>query len=387
MAAAPSTIFNVIKFSQVSSLVKEIVAHPMDFGCVGFVGAPGVGKTQVIEDVCAAKKKALSYINCSLVGPGELLGAAFPSEDRRYTDFLPTRMLDEESVIFFDELANGSRELMNLANRVLLSGELNGRRFKQARLFACNPTTVSELAENLPTILVNKAFLEVVDYRWDDFNRYALNEGHKKIHPGVAAFIQETKDACLQVKDYTPMRHDGVEAPEPGNPFPSPRSYELFSGMMRRIESGALDLTSYDAAYATVGAVAGKKLADYLTCAKYLPKTPKILAGEDEIFPEEAYIDGNVMTPIQMMTLYNIMAGIQNKTEMAAGSRWLFNQVKHKVLGTELLKTFAAALQESRFKDVFPAVVGEVGKDVLGGAEFSKFMIGAIARDLSAGKF
>ena len=88
-----------------------------------------------------------------------------------------------------------------------------------------------------------------------------------------------------------------------------------------------------------------------------------------------------------MMTLYNIMAGISNKTEMAAGSRWLFNQVKHKVLGTELLKTFAAALQESRFKDVFPAVVGEVGKDVLGGAEFSKFMIGAISRDLSAGKF
>ena len=385
--AANTIILNTLQFSAVASLVKEVMANPMDFGCVGLCGAPGIGKTKIIEQTAEKLGKGLSYINCTLVSPGDLMGAAFPSADRKYTDMLPTRMLDEKNVIFFDEIANGSREIMNLANRTMLDGELNGRRFKEARFFAYNPTTVSELSEELPTILVNKAAIFVVDYRHGDFLRYALNEGHKKIHPGVAAFIAETKDAYLSVKDYHPLKHDGVATPVPGTPFPSPRAYELFSNLYRRVESGAFDLNTYETAYATIGGEAGKKLADYLVCAKYLPKVSRILSGATEEFPEEAFVDGSVMTPIAMMTLYNILGGISNKSEMEKGSKWLFEMVKAGTLGTELLKTYAAALQESRFKDSFATVVGAVGKEVLGAKEFGAFMIGAISRDLTAGKF
>jgi len=378
---------NVIKFDKVASLVKEVMAHPMDFGCVGLCGAPGIGKTKIIEQTAAKLKKGLSYINCTLVSPGDLMGAAFPSTDRKFTDFLPTRMLDEDNVIFFDEIANGSREILNLANRTMLDGELNGRHFKEARFFAYNPTTVSEMAEELPTILVNKASIFVVDYRYDDLLRFALNEGHKKIHPGVAAFIQETRDSFLMVKDYAPLKHDGVGLPVPGTPFPSPRAYELFSGLYKRVESGALDLNTYEVAYSTLGGEAGKKISDYLVCAKYLPKVSKILRGDAEAFPDEAFVDGAVMTPIAMMTLYNIMGGISDKTEMENGSRWLFEMVKKNTLGTELLKTYTTALQNSRFKDSFTAVVGGVGKEIIGDKAFGQLMMGAISRDLDAGRF
>lgn len=381
------TPMNVIRFDKVASLVKEVMANPMDFGCVGLCGAPGIGKTKIIEQTAAKLKKGLSYINCTLVSPGDLLGAAFPSTDRKFTDFLPTRMLEENNVLFWDELANASREIMNLANRTMLDGELNGRRFKEARFFAYNPTSVSEMAEELPTILVNKASIFIVDYRYEDFLRFALNEGHKVIHPGVAAFVQEYKDSFLMVKDYTPLKHDGIELPIPGSPFPSPRAYELFSGLYKRVESGALDLNTYEVAYSTIGSIAGKKLADYLVCARYLPRVSKILAGDAEVFPEEAYVDGAVITPISMMTLYNILGGISNKSEMENGSKWLFQMVKNNVLGTELLKTYATALQESRFKDTFASVVGGVGKEVLGEQAFGQFMIGAISRDINAGMF
>lgn len=387
MAINATLPLNVIKFDKIQSLIREVISNPMDFGCVGLCGSPGIGKTQVIEDTCAKLKKGLSYVNCNLVSPGDLLGAAFPSSDRTRTEFLPTDMLDENNVIFFDEIANGSRELMNLANRVLLSGEMNRRRFKEARLCAYNPTTVSEMAEELPTILVNKAMLMVVDYRFEDFLRYALGEGYKKIHPGVAAFIAETKDAYLQVKDYTPLKHDGVATPAPGTPFPSPRSYELFSGMFKRVETGALDLNSYEVAYSTIGGEAGKKLADYLVCSKYLCSTQKILSGTDEDFPEEAFVDGALMTPIMYMQLYNILAGISGKREMESAAKWVFTKSKAGVMGTETLKVFATALQESRFKDSFASVVGGVGKEILGDKAFSQFMIGTISRDLAAGKF
>lgn len=387
MAITPNITLNTLLFSQVASLIKEVMAHPMDFGCVGLCGAPGIGKTKIIEQTAEKLNKGLSYINCTLVSPGDLLGAAFPSQDRKYTDFLPTRMLDEKNVIFFDELANGSNEIMNLANRTMLDGDLNGRKFKEARFFAYNPTSVSELANELPSILVNKAALFVVDYRHDDFLRYALNEGHKKIHPGVAAFIAETKGAYLMVKDYHPLKHDGVDLPAPGSPFPSPRAFELFSNLYKRVESGAFDLNTYEAAYATLGGVSGKKIADYLVCAKYLPKVSKILAGTAEEFPEEAFVDGSVMTPIAMMTLYNILSATGNKTEMENGSKWLFEMVKKNTLGTELLKTYSAALQESRFRDTYATVVGAIGKDVLGEAAFGDFIAGAIHRDISAGKF
>ena len=385
--ANANIVLNTLKFSQVASMVKEIMAHPMDFGAVGLCGAPGIGKTQIIEDTAAKLGKGLSYVNCTLVSPGDLLGAAFPSADRKFTDFLPTRILDESNVIFFDELANSSREILNLANRTLLSGELNGRRFKEARFFAYNPTTVSTMAEELPEILVNKSAIFVVDYRAADFLRYALNEGHKKIHPSVAAFIAETGEAFLHVKEYHPLKHDGVGLPTPGSPFPTPRAYELFSNLYKRVESGAFDISTYEAAYATVGNEAGKRMADYLVCSKYLVSTPKIFDGSMPEFPEDAFVDGNLMSPIAYMSIYNMLGAINSKKDMEESARWMFTMSKKNIIGTEMLKVYAQALQESRFKDTFVQVVSTVGKDVLGDAGFGKFMIGTIQRDLTAGKF
>jgi hypothetical protein len=378
---------NVIRFDKVQNLIREVIGNPLDFGCVGLCGEPGIGKTQIIEDTAAKLKKGLSYVNCTLVSPGDLLGAAFPSSDRKYTEFLPSRILDENNVIFFDEIANGSNEVLNLANRTLLSGELNGRRFKEARLFAYNPTTVSEMAQELPTILVNKAAIFVVDYTSEDFLRYALGDGHKKIHPGVAAFIAETGERYMRVKDYHPLKREGVALPTPGSPFPSPRALELFSSLYKRVEMGSIDMTSYEVAYATLGAEAGKKLADYLVCSKYLCSTQKILAGNEEKFPEEAFVDGALMTPIMYMQLYNLLASINDKRGMENAAKWVFTQTKQEIMGTETLKVFATALQESRFKDSFASVVGGVGKEILGEKQFSQFMIGAITRDLNAAKF
>ena len=346
---------NIIKFDQVASVVKDFILNPPKKGCLGLIGAPGIGKTQGIEDAVDAANKNISYIACPLFTPGDILGAAWEKDGK--TVFLPTEALSEHNVIFFDELMNSDRSMQNLANRILLDGELNGRRFPQARIFASNPTTCSALSEPLPNILVNKSILFNVDYRWEHFIQYVTGPLRPKIHPIVAAFIAETKDQFLQVKDWTPLKHAGVATPEVGSPFPSPRSYDLLSTLLYRIDAQSVDLSTFDAAYATIGAQAGKSFGDYAVTYKYLPRLSKILTGDYQDFPDTALQGGQALLPLQMMAMFGLLGAAEDKTQFTHAVAWIFAQTEKGVLTKDLIRSFAAYCRQGSHKEYYRDVL------------------------------
>ena len=343
---------NVLKFGQLAGLVKDYIQHPPKKGCLGLIGAPGIGKTQNIETTADDLNKKLSYVACPLYTPGDMLGAAWERDNK--TVFLPTEVLDEDAVIFFDELANADRAMQNIANRILLDGELNGRRFKQAKMFASNPTSCSEMAEPIPNILVNKSLLFQVDYRWDDLMSYIVGPQRPNVHPIIAAFIAETKDQYLQVKNWTPLKHGGVDEVEIGTPFPSPRSYtDLLSDALYRIDRGLDCITVFDAAYASIGSVAGKAFGDYAVTYKYLPRLSRILMGEHQDFPDTALQGGIALLPLQMMAMFGLLGAAENKNQFGHAVAWIFEQTNKGTLTKDLIRSFAAYCRQGAHKEYY----------------------------------
>lgn len=387
MPSTASLTLNTLKFSELFATLKDYISHPPRTRCLGILGAPGTGKTDGVEAAAELMGKPLSYVNAPLITPGDLLGAAFPSPDRQWTDFLPSRLLMEDSVLFIDELPNSNHATMNAMNRVLLNGELYGRRFREARIWAGNPSTTSSVAEILPEILINKSTIFVVDYQYSDLLDFALNAGSGRLHPVVAAFIAETRNRYLQVKAYTPYQLEGVATPAPGDPFPSPRSYENLSDDLRRVEARRVPFDVYRAAYATIGAEAGGAFGDFYTVAEYLPSVQRILAGSNPRFPEAAFVDGKVITTLQIMCLYSILAAVQDEAELSSSCRWVFHNVKIGLFGQELLRTFTTVLMNSRFKDKFTTVCCEVGMTIFGKDQYQKFVSDLIRQDVEVGAF
>ena len=379
---------NVLKFDEFYALLQDYISHPMKNGCLGIMGAPGTAKTAGVEFGVAATGKGLSYVPAPLVTPGELLGVGFPTEDRKFTDFLPSRLVLEENVLFVDELPNAPRSTMNVMNRILLNGELYNRKFPQARIWAGNPVTVSQMAEVLPEILVNKSVMFSMDYRYSDLVHFGLNEGYEVVHPVVTAFVAETRDRYLQVKAFTPLQHDGVATPAPGEPFPSPRSFvDLLTDALIRLERGVLAGDVYRAAYATIGAESGKAFGDYYTMSAYLPRASRILAGSNEEFPAKAYIEGKIMGSIQMMAIYMLLAAAHSDKELANACEWVYEKVKAEEFGQEILRVFTAAIHQSRFRMKATSICRGVGERVFGKEVYLPFIKSMLEKDQAAGVF
>jgi hypothetical protein len=382
---------NIIKFNKMGAIIKDWVKNPNpNIGVMGFMGAPGIGKTSIIRQACVEAGKELSYINAGIITMNDLMGCATPDADFRHTRFLPPQgLLDANNPLFIDELTNFSdRSVACALSNLLLEGIIPGHptRYNEARMYACNPTGVSELAETIPRILVNRGALYMIDYEYADFVNYALNVGVKRVHPVVASFIQETKENYLHVKEFTCSKRAGVETPGPDEPFPTPRAYELLSDRLWRMERG-LPTSVFEEAYATIGSTAGKVFGDHWAMSAYMPKVSDILAGKNPQFPEKAFKASTVMSPIQGMVVFGILGAAEDVEQFRNGCEWLFAQLKKETVGRELLRTFADAAKDSVHRAYQHECLNALGSKAMGAKDWTQFLLGSLKSAKEASNF
>lgn len=382
---------NVIKFNQLLPILKDQIEHPSDMGVLGLIGAPGVGKTAIIRQAAKECGTDLSYVNAGNVTLGDLMGCAMPDKAFTNTVYLPpAELLNPDLPLFVDELTNFSdRGVACALSNLLLEGHIPGHkaRYNKARFYACNPPAFSDLAEDIPRILVNRGPIYMVDYDYQDFINYALNAGAKRVHPFVAAFVQETKNKYLFVKDFTVGKKDGVSMPAPSSPYPTPRAMELFSDRLWRMERG-LPTTAYDEAYACLGSESGKAAGDMYAVYQYLPRVSDILAGKRADFPTKAFQPGTdkVLGPLQMMAVFGILGSSEDAEQYTHGCEWLFDQLKKETVGRELLRTFSDASRTSIHKGYCTDVLNKLGSKAMG-KEWVNFLVGSLRASKEAANF
>lgn len=96
-----------------------------------FIGNPGVSKTVQIEEFAKEKKAHLVTLIASQISPMEVSGLMMPNKDYQtieYYDSEPLLSLKDGSILFLDEILNGSPVVLSamltlLTSRVMISGK------------------------------------------------------------------------------------------------------------------------------------------------------------------------------------------------------------------------------------------------------------------------
>ena len=130
--------------SAVSALLAQAIAHREP---VMLVGAPGVGKSDLVGQAADAAGAALIVSHPVVSDPTDYKGLPYATNGR--ADFLPFAELRaaveavEDTVFFLDDLGQAPPAVQAAAVQLLLARRVNGHRVADCVTFLAAPRTVS----------------------------------------------------------------------------------------------------------------------------------------------------------------------------------------------------------------------------------------------------
>ncbi len=190
-------------------------------------GRPGVGKTEIVQQLAAEIGAELFDLRLTTIEPQDLRGLPFFDHEARKTIWYRPEDLPEgpnPAVLFLDELTAAAPALQPTIYGLLQERRVGRHRLPEHVFIVAAGNTVDDgaVAYEMGTALSDRLVHMVVEANADDWLRnYAPNAG---IHPTVAAFLRIRPDLL-----------DGIEAGlRRGDVVvPTPRSWARVSAIMR----------------------------------------------------------------------------------------------------------------------------------------------------------
>lgn len=241
-------------------------------------GGPGVGKSQVVEQVCEKKGYKLFDIRVTLLDPVDLRGLPTISQDNGQTvkwhppGFLPTPK-DGKTILLLDELNSAPRSVQVACYQLVLDRQIGEYTLPDdcVVLAAGNRETDRAVTHRMPSALANR-FVHInfgVDFK--DWKNWALDN---EVAPEIIAALSFRPELLSQ---FDPTKNDKA--------FPSPRSWEFASNIFKNnVSKGVL----YPLLVGTIGEGAATELISFLDVWRNLPDLQIILQSPDTAqVPEE----------------------------------------------------------------------------------------------------
>lgn len=235
-------------------------------------GAPGVGKSTIVREVCARRGVGFLDIRLAQREPVDLRGLPVPRGDA--VEWLLSaewpRDPDSKGIILFDELTAADRSLQVAAYELILDRRL-GTLYEIPKgwyvMAAGNRTTDRAVARALSSALANRFCHLEVEADLESWVRWAMARG---LHPAVIAFLRFRPGLLLDQQGDT----------ERG--WPSPRSWERVAV---ELEHGAAlsAATKRVLLEGLVGEPAAREFLGFLSWHDQLPDVLAMLTGEAPI--------------------------------------------------------------------------------------------------------
>ncbi|MGB7756733.1 MAG: hypothetical protein WBL23_11765 [Salinisphaera sp.] len=237
-------------------------------------GPPGVGKSSLIRDLCAAHDIGFVDIRLAQREPIDLRGLPVPKDDAVHwllSSEWP-RDPDSRGIILFDELTAADRSLQVAAYELILDRRLGDLYEVPAGWYICaagNRGTDRAVAMSLSSALANRfCHLDLIaDHA--AWKRWAAAHG---VHPDVIAFLD------FRPESFFDMSGDVERG------WPSPRTWERVSTAVRLADDAGLDASCLRLQIAgLVGRGAATEFLAFRGWAGDIPDVVAMLRGEARI--------------------------------------------------------------------------------------------------------
>lgn len=231
-------------------------------------GAPGIGKSYIVNEIAAKKGWQISDVRLSQLDSVDLRG--IPSIKDGRTIWMPPIFLPTEGVgiLFLDELNSAPPSVQAAIYQLVLDRKIGEYSMPEGWRIVCAGNRVSDrgIVFRLPSPLANRMVHLVAGAKFEDFKVWAIQNG---LHPSIVAFLGFRPDLLSQ------------EAPKDAqtNPaFATPRSWTMLSKIAGKCETleGHTPLI-----YGAVGYAAGIEFLSYLKTYAEIPDVDAVLRGED----------------------------------------------------------------------------------------------------------
>jgi len=240
-------------------------------------GAPGVGKSQMVEQIANRHDVPLVDIRLSQMEPSDLRGIPFRVGE--HVEWATPAMLPDlqrhgpSGIMFLDEITSAPPSVSAAAYQLILDRRLGEYRVPQGwAIFAAgNRQGDRGVTYTMPAPLANRFSHFEVDVNLDDWVAWAYKFG---IDERIIGFLRFRPELLF---DFDPA-HNPVA-------FPSPRSWEFAHRALQKFDGSREMLLG--SLQACVGPAAGIELSAFVDNLDQLPDIDAILRGETVSVPKE----------------------------------------------------------------------------------------------------
>ena len=203
-----------LSIKKLSEFLGKIVDNNIDASLMIW-GAPGIGKSSVVEKVAETRNLELIDLRISQLAPTDLRGIPVPANDKAYwypPEFLPT---EGKGILFLDEINMAPPTLQGIAQQLVLDRRVGNYEIPEGWLVWAAGNRKEDRASvfDMPAPLANRFLHFEVQIDFDSFRSWAIQNN---IHEQILAFLA--------------FRPDLLHKPNPSQPaWPSPRSWEMAS--------------------------------------------------------------------------------------------------------------------------------------------------------------
>lgn len=262
-----------LKASQASDFLKHYIEARIP---VMLTGAPGVGKSSIVESAAQAAGCDLILSHPVVADPTDAKGLPWPGKDGESASFLPFGDLaqaikaTEPTVWFLDDLGQASSAVQASFMQLLLARKVNGHKLPDCVTFIAatnRRTDRAGVSGILTPVLSRFGAIIGIEANVEDWSAWALGAG---MPAELVSFIR-FRPHLLHVFD--PQKANDMEN------FPCPRTWEYVGKAMQMGLPGDLEFAAFAGA---VGEGAAIELKGFLTLLRSnLPNIDGILLDPD----------------------------------------------------------------------------------------------------------
>ena len=252
-----------LSIKKLSEFLGKIVDNNIDASLMIW-GAPGIGKSSVVEKVAETRNLELIDLRISQLAPTDLRGIPVPANDKAYwypPEFLPT---EGKGILFLDEINMAPPAVQGIAQQLILDRKVGSYQVPDGWFIWSAGNRKQDYAAvfDMPAPLANRFMHVEVATGLKEFKSYALEN---KIDDKIISFL-----------NFRPQLLHKIDKNSPA--WPSPRSWAIANKLI----DARLDVDP------ALGNAAGAEFRSFCKIYKTLPDIEPILKGTTKpVFPED----------------------------------------------------------------------------------------------------